>query len=242
MNETHDHTALGGWEQIWRSGDIPPRFTSDAAPNQSVIALADSLPAGAAILDIGCGVGRHVTYLGGRGFRMAGLDISPTGIQMTAEVCAARGISFEGKVSDMRTLAWPDETFEGALAISTLHHQRRADIFRSLQEVGRVLKPGGLFVVDFPGTQAWGYQLLREEAAAGLVQEIEPNTFVDERVEGYDIDGRLPHHYVDEAALRELFGAFELVRLHPDFHEIETPQGKGLAGKWVVVARKPLAG
>ena len=64
-----------GWEPIWASNHIPERYASFAAPNDSVIEWANRLASGAFVLDLGCGVGRHVTYLGGRGFRMAGADI-----------------------------------------------------------------------------------------------------------------------------------------------------------------------
>src|SRR5690349_12422497 len=102
-----------GWELIWRSGDIPPRYRSLAAPNPSVVEWADGLAAGGFVLDIGCGVGRHLLYLSGRGFKVAGVDISPSSIQQSAALCAERGIDFEGHVGDMYDLPWPDATFDG---------------------------------------------------------------------------------------------------------------------------------
>jgi SAM-dependent methyltransferase len=80
-----------GWETIWNSDHSPDRFASFAAPDPTVVDWAESLPAGACVFDLGCGVGRHVTYLGGRGFRMAGADIAPTAVQRTYVVCAERG-------------------------------------------------------------------------------------------------------------------------------------------------------
>ncbi len=78
-----------GWEPIWSSVTIPGRYASFAAPNDTVVDWANSLQAGADVFDLGCGVGRHVTYLGGRGFRMAGADISPTGVQRAPLVPSA---------------------------------------------------------------------------------------------------------------------------------------------------------
>src|SRR5262245_51993797 len=105
-----------GWEMIWSSECIPERFASFAAPNDTVIEWAHSLPAGASILDVGCGVGRHVTYLAGRGFRLAGADISPTGVQRTLAACAQRGLSVDGRVCAMTLLPWPHATFDAALS------------------------------------------------------------------------------------------------------------------------------
>lgn len=35
------------------------------------------------VLDLGCGSGRHTVYLAQRGFRVFGIDVSPTGIALT---------------------------------------------------------------------------------------------------------------------------------------------------------------
>jgi tellurite methyltransferase len=231
-----------GWEPIWRSGDdnIPPRYRTLAAPNDTVVEWAETLPPGAHILDVGCGVGRHAVYLGGCGFAMAGVDISPTGVLMTQEACAERQIPFEGKVSDMTTLPWPDATFDAALSTSTIQHHRRADIKRALDEVRRVLKPGGIFMADLLSTSTRMYQRMRDQVAAGEIVEVEPNTFVDERPDSPDPDGILPHHFSDEADLRDLLRDFEIVRLWADLKEIPPEYGPGVMGKWVVWVRKPV--
>src|SRR5262245_27756950 len=103
-----------GWEPIWASENIPNRYTTFAAPNDTVVEWANSLPPGAAVFDLGCGVGRHIIYLGGRGFQMAGSDIAPTGMARTRAACAECGLAFEGQVCDMTGLPWPDATFDAA--------------------------------------------------------------------------------------------------------------------------------
>ncbi|MFN8374284.1 MAG: class I SAM-dependent methyltransferase [Anaerolineae bacterium] len=227
-----------GWELIWRSADIPPRYRSLAAPNATVVEWAETLPQGGFVLDIGCGVGRHCVYLGGRGLRMAGMDISPTGIKTTEAVCAEHQIDFEGRVADMTALPWETDTFDGALSISTLHHHLRADIVRALAEVLRVLKPGGLFLVDFPSTDTIDYQELRRQITDGEITEPETNTFVDIRPGLDDMnDAFLPHHFCDEADLRDLLRSFEIIRLWAALRDV--PNGAGKAGKWVAWVRKP---
>ncbi len=242
MTNSSNPDDRAGWEHIWRSGDIPPRYQTFAAPNATVVEWADTLPPGSVILDVGCGVGRHLIYLGVRGFRMAGMDISPSAIKLAQEACVERQIAFEGHVSDMNQLPWADQTFDAALSISTINHHRRADIVQTLREVRRVLKPGGLFLADFLCTGTLDYQLLRGQVAAGEINEVEPNTFVDERPDSEDPDGFLPHHYSDEADLRDLLRPFEMIRLWADLQEAVTARGAGLRGKWVAWVRRPLAG
>jgi tellurite methyltransferase len=230
-----------GWELIWRHGDGHPRYGSYAAPDNAVTEWASALPEGGFVLDLGCGVGRHVVYLGGRGFRMAGIDISPTGIDLTNKACADRQISFEGHVTEMTTLPWADGVFDAALSISTIHHHRREGIIRTLGEVRRVLKPGGRLLLDFPCTDTLDYRQLRERAAAGKITEIEPNTFVDQRPDLDEMDDDfLPHHYCDEADLRDLLRSFEITRLWAALRP--SPDGAGMKGKWVASVRRPMSG
>ncbi|MEO8393762.1 MAG: class I SAM-dependent methyltransferase [Chloroflexota bacterium] len=224
-----------GWEAIWTRGDIPARYRTLAKPEDAVVEWAQTLPAGAAILDLGCGVGRHCLYLGGLGCRMAGQDVSPSGIEQTAAACAERGISFEGKRSPITTIPWADATFDGVLSTATIHHGLRAEVDRAVAEVRRVLKPGGSFLVDLIATDRLEYQEQKDRAAQGVIQEIEPNTFLDEN-NMYDTDGFLPHHYFDEAETRDLLSAFEIVRLWTT----QTQQGD--INRWVAVATRPLSG
>jgi SAM-dependent methyltransferase len=230
-----------GWELIWRHGNGHPRYGSYAAADPAVMNWATELPAGGFVLDLGCGVGRHVVYLGDRGFRMAGIDISPSGIRLTRQVCADRRIGFEGRVSDMTVLPWADGIFDAALSISTIHHHRREGIVRTLGQIRRVLKPGGMLLVDFPCTDTLDYRLLRERVAAGQMAEIEPDTFVDPRPDLDEMDDDfLPHHYCDEDDLRDLLRPFEIIRLWAALRQSE--DGAGMRGKWVASVRRPLEG
>lgn len=229
-----------GWEPIWNSPKVPKRFDSFSAPNNTLVEWAATLPPGASLFDLGCGMGRHAVYLGGRGFRVAGSDISPTGVQRTIEACAQRGITFDGKVCNMTVLPWPDAVFDAAFSTSTIHHVLRDDIKRAIGEVWRILKPGGLFMVDFPSTHTLDYERLLAEVTAGHLIEPEPNTFIDERLDSEDIDGYLPHHFCDETDLRDLMSKFTILHLWEALHPARPQRGPGMVGKWVVWAQKSL--
>jgi len=71
-----------------------------------------------------------------------------------------------------------------------------------VNEMARILKPGGLLFVTVPQLQNQGTQF----------QQIEPGTSVP-------LDGReagLPHHYFTPEELRDLFKPFLIMDLHLD--------------------------
>jgi SAM-dependent methyltransferase len=69
------------WEQNWQR----PNYTPTWLVNQIPAALTDSVasrwfPSGATLLDIGCGSGEIAAWLAAQGFRVIGVDFSPTAI------------------------------------------------------------------------------------------------------------------------------------------------------------------
>lgn len=243
MTTSPDASERAGWEMVFRTGEFPPKYQTHAAPNQSVVEWADTLPTGASILDVGCGVGRHVIYLGGRGFQMAGMDVSPSGVKISQEVCLQSHIPFDGRVAEMASLPWEDAVFDAALSTSTICHSVRADIARALDEVWRVLKPGGLFLVDFLHKDTLSYQRTREQAARGELTEIEPDTFVDQSpTPDLMDDAFLPHHYSDETDVRDLLKRFEILKVWPDLSEPAPNSTLARRGYWVASVRKPAHG
>ncbi|KJZ19102.1 class I SAM-dependent methyltransferase [Loktanella sp. S4079] len=80
--------------------------------------FVDPLPAGARLLDIGCGAGDPIArYLMGRGFALTGVDSSPELIAIAQEKMPAARWS----VADMRELQL-DQQFDGMLAWDSMFH------------------------------------------------------------------------------------------------------------------------
>ncbi|PZD94227.1 class I SAM-dependent methyltransferase [Paenibacillus sambharensis] len=107
------------------------------------------LPEGAAVLDVGCGMGRHALALHELGFKVTGMDLSE---QLLAE---ARVRDAEGRVrwerGDMRSLPFADGQFDGTVNFFTSfgYFEDEADNRAVIKELRRVLKQGGRFLIDF---------------------------------------------------------------------------------------------
>lgn len=106
--------------------------------------------AGRRVLDFGCGKGDYAVKLLGVGARVDGIDISQTYIDECYKVMESAGVqpdSYSFQVMDAHKLAFPDETFDFVVGNGILHH---LDFTLALDEVRRVLKPGGRAVFQEP--------------------------------------------------------------------------------------------
>jgi ubiquinone/menaquinone biosynthesis C-methylase UbiE len=118
--------------------------------------VAAAAPAGARVLEVGCGPGRLSVRLARQhGLDVTGLDLDPAMIGR-ARANAAHPGNGGGRrpsflVGDVAALAFPDGSFD--LVVSTLSMHHWADPAAGLSEIGRVLRPGGRALVwDFrPG-------------------------------------------------------------------------------------------
>jgi SAM-dependent methyltransferase len=96
------------------------------------------------VLDLGCGGGVTLGWLAGRGGieRAVGVDLLPERIARAR--AAWPGLEFH--VADGARLAFPDGSFDVVLAMTVFSSVPRETATAMLQEIGRVLRPGGGFV------------------------------------------------------------------------------------------------
>lgn len=91
-----------------------------------------------------------VDALVGRGWAATGVDVSPL---IVAEAMG-RHPELEGVAADVRSLPFPDDSFDAVFSGSTLDHfESAAEIAVALRELARVLRPGGslILTLDNPG-------------------------------------------------------------------------------------------
>ncbi|MDD5109766.1 MAG: class I SAM-dependent methyltransferase [Patescibacteria group bacterium] len=102
------------------------------------------VPKNSQVLDVGCGNGRLVELFAHHAVTYTGIDASE------GQVTWARKNHPVGRfmVGDTLQLPFPDASFDAVFMIAVLHHiPSRALRQRALQEVRRVLKPGGVFIM-----------------------------------------------------------------------------------------------
>ena len=117
------------------------------------LALAlERIPAGARVLELGCGAGIPMTAALADSRDVTGVDISSRQIELArANVPGATFLQ-----ADMTALAFDDATFDAVVAFYSLTHVPRDELAGLLARIHAWLRPGGLFlasmgVEDDPG-------------------------------------------------------------------------------------------
>ena len=112
--------------------------------------------AGQRVLEIGSGAGARSALFDHRGAEMVSLDLTPDRVVTTARKLDQLDPPSLAVQGDARQLPFPDGWFDIVYSNGVLHHS--PDIERSVAEVHRVLKPGGLAVVMLYARHSFLYQ------------------------------------------------------------------------------------
>jgi methionine biosynthesis protein MetW len=113
--------------------------------------IANMVPQGARVLDLGCGDGALMAHLQTtRGCTGYGVEIDDVNVH----ACIARGVNVVQLNLDEGLTMFQDQSFDVVLQIDTLQHLRNAQIM--LRETARVGKQG---IVAFPNFAHWPNRL-----------------------------------------------------------------------------------
>ncbi|GAH79298.1 unnamed protein product, partial [marine sediment metagenome] len=95
------------------------------------------------LLNIGCAHGPDFLPFR-QGFELYGVDFSIEMLKFAQRYSRKFNFTVNLSVADVRYLPYPDESFDRAISVATYHHlEGKEGRVKSLQELRRVLKPGG---------------------------------------------------------------------------------------------------
>jgi len=128
------------------------------------------------VLDVGCGEGRLTWYLAQEtGREIIGIDLSRSGFRKARRVARQAGVGNLVRCikGDARHLNFPDGQFDVVILSYSLHHVE--DSPAALQEIHRVLKPGGTIIISEHEVKGGGtlgdcYQFTLAELMKSLVE------------------------------------------------------------------------
>jgi ubiquinone/menaquinone biosynthesis C-methylase UbiE len=116
---------------------------------------------GASILEIGCGTGTNLQLFAEVGCRVAGIDLSPSMLDLARTKLGATADLHLGDAADM---PFGDADFDLVVAFLTLHEMPQASRIAVVGELARVVSPDGdvLFIDYRPGPyrfpKGWAYR------------------------------------------------------------------------------------
>jgi ubiquinone/menaquinone biosynthesis C-methylase UbiE len=141
----------GHFDTRWESGVYGQGRQLNRFPHMEVVsfvfgALAGESAAGRVALDIGCGAGNNAVFLAQAGFDLLAVDGSESAVRVARERLAEAGLQGRVWVGDFTRLAdVADASVDLVVDRCAICHCRRTGMALALDEVRRVLKPGGRF-------------------------------------------------------------------------------------------------
>ena len=180
---------------------------------------------GSNILDLGCGAGRHSLLANDLGHRVTSFDLSVNGLRTTAERLDDRGISPLLAAGRFTHLPFADGSFDGVVAYGVLYYGARADFAAGVDEIRRILAPGG-----------WAQLVMRttDDHRHGLGAPVEPHTYVLETDETNE--GGMTMHFLTRDDIDEHLAQWRGVRVERDDH---TAGGGAIVNSdWIIEGQK----
>ncbi len=128
------------------------------------------------VLDLGCGIGRHVFYVNEMGLDVFGIDLSVNAINFCKKWAISKGLKgLEDKFvqGDITKLPWKENFFNIVISHGVLDSMGFNIAVKAVKEVYRTLDEGGLFYCDLiSGDDSWhSREFAGEEIIAGKHEE-----------------------------------------------------------------------
>lgn len=140
------------WNQSY-SKDIGFEELVTDKPSNAIEKFANYLrsrrvPLQGRLLDVGCGMGRNANWLARQGFNVTGVDISSVAIDEAGKRAQKLGLSVDYHVTDISTkLPFEDNSMDFIVDIVTSQLLTSGELKKYREEIIRVLKPGGMFLL-----------------------------------------------------------------------------------------------
>ncbi|HBL28828.1 MAG TPA: class I SAM-dependent methyltransferase, partial [Acidobacteria bacterium] len=118
--------------------------------------LKGRIAPGMRLLDAGCGGGRNLVWFLRSGCEVHGVDASPAAVEQARRLAGRLAPSpppESFQTADLDALPFPEGRFDAVVCSAVLHFARdEAHFDRMLDEMWRVLRPGGLFFARLAST------------------------------------------------------------------------------------------
>jgi SAM-dependent methyltransferase len=176
-------------------------------------------------LDLGCGTGGDCRFLAERGYKTEGIDISSEAIDYAKKKAKEDRLKIKFRQADIsKTLKYKKNKFDAVMSNVSLHAFSDKVTREIIDEIHRILKPGGLILLHLNSTEDKPFR----ERIYKRVREIEPNFYLED-------SGRTIHFFSAEYC-RDILSDWIMRDL--THNERRDPKGNVMKCVWRCVAQK----
>ena len=188
---------------------------------------------GKRLLEIGCGLGTDLLQFARGGAEVTGIDLTPASIELVKKRFAQARVRVKAQVADAERLPFSDNSFDVVYSFGVLHHTPNTQ--KAIEEVYRVLKPGGRIVIMLYHRRSMHVQLgMLYAFLASKVRRT--GGIVEDWVRQYDGEGNPLEKSYARGEIKHMFQKFSGLKL-----KTVDPYRRGLPGILNVFNQKFLA-
>ncbi len=209
------------WDAAW-SRHKEQDFWKQVSPDVVQLIESQSPEVRPTVLDLGCGLGRNAIAFAQAGFRVYAADLSTKGAAYLQGWAQRLELAVSALICDFASDVFLPESFDIVVSVNVLYHGHQSQLERAITNVGRWLKPDGIFYFTCPDSQDGDTRKGKEVARRTF--ELEPGHV---------------HCCVDEEDLdRLLTGLSELSRNRRDHRWQDEGGSPHSSSRWQVLVKK----
>ena len=192
------------WINLHKQKRHQPRY-----PHQLVVSFVlRTFKQGGAILDLGCGAGRHLKFLAENGFEAYGCDYSSSGIQASQELLASANLKANFEIASVDNLPYDDEFFDGLICFGVLYYNDKQSIQKAASEIFRVLKKGSKALIFVRNLEDYRYEKAKKLSKYEVI--IQEN---DEKRSAFK-ENDMPMYFFDKDEVKRVFYHFKNLEIN----------------------------
>tara|TARA_X000000368_G_C23023846_1_gene709268 strand:+ start:365 stop:1036 length:672 start_codon:yes stop_codon:yes gene_type:complete len=180
------------------------------------------------ILEVGCGTGANIWFLSREGFTSYGIDGSKIAIDKASQYLENENLKADLRVGDAMKLPYEKSYFDAVIDVECIYANSLEDANLILQEIHRVLKPGGLLF-----SKTFGDKMSGQETATEV--EGEKGTFL-KMPDGPLRDGYGIIRLTSESQIEDLYAMFDEISY--DYLYRTDSGGIKIVPEWIINAKK----
>ena len=192
------------WINLHKQKRHQPRY-----PHQLVVSFVlRTFKQGGAILDLGCGAGRHLKFLAENGFEAYGCDYSSSGIKASQELLASANLKANFEIASVDNLPYDDEFVDGLICFGVLYYNDKQSIQKAAGEIFRVLKKGSKALILVRNLEDYRYKKAKKLSKYEVI--IQEN---DEKRSAFK-ENDMPMYFFDKDEVKRVFYHFKNLEIN----------------------------